>query len=79
MPDVAYSTRAGTRAMAQYVQDPQSLPYASFMRSLSAISPASAVSQREQLAEDEDASSSATGERLVRVPLEELRRRESKT
>ena len=65
--------------MAQYVQDPQSLLYASCMRSLSAISPASTVSQREQIAEDEDASSSATGERLVRVPLEELRQRESKT
>ena len=65
--------------MAQYVQDPQSLPYASFMRSISAISPALAVSQREQLAEDENSSSSATGERLVRVPLEELRQRESKT
>ncbi|PIL34053.1 hypothetical protein GSI_03762 [Ganoderma sinense ZZ0214-1] len=34
------------------------------------------LSQREQLAEDEDASSS--GERLVRVPLEELRQAEPK-
>ncbi|EJF58188.1 hypothetical protein BD309DRAFT_932901 [Dichomitus squalens] len=37
------------------------------------------LSQREKLAEDENASSSANGERLVRVPLEELRQREPRT
>ncbi|KAH9929617.1 uncharacterized protein BXZ73DRAFT_48027 [Epithele typhae] len=36
------------------------------------------LSQREQQAEAENASQSTTGERLVRVPIEELRQTESK-
>ncbi|KAI0644579.1 hypothetical protein C8Q79DRAFT_781676 [Trametes meyenii] len=36
------------------------------------------VSQREQHAEDETTSSPSTGERLVRVPIEELRQADSK-
>ncbi|KAI1786312.1 hypothetical protein LXA43DRAFT_73721 [Ganoderma leucocontextum] len=36
------------------------------------------LSQREQLAEDENASASSSGGRLVRVPLEELRQAEPK-
>ncbi|KAI0356368.1 hypothetical protein OH77DRAFT_1424024 [Trametes cingulata] len=37
------------------------------------------LSQREQHAEDENATAPSTGERLVRVPIEELRQAESKT
>ncbi|KAI0717277.1 hypothetical protein C8T65DRAFT_717368 [Cerioporus squamosus] len=36
------------------------------------------LSQREQRAEDENASATTTGERLVRVPIEELRQTDSK-
>lgn len=38
-----------------------------------------AVSQREQQTEDGDASAPVAGERLVRVPIDELGHTESKT
>ncbi|OJT12745.1 hypothetical protein TRAPUB_10693 [Trametes pubescens] len=43
------------------------------------IADAGIVSQREQPTEDESAPAPTTGERLVRVPIEELRQTESKT
>lgn len=59
--------------MAKHVPHPEPIPYAFFAYVVTYPSLSMLVSQREQQMDDENASAGTTGDRLVRVPIEELR------
>ena len=71
-----HSTWPSTGAVAQYVSYTEHVSYAILASSDNPYSSYIAVAQREQGVDGENASSGTTGERLVRVPVEELRQPE---